>query len=127
MDHLVPALQLVRLSREREIAMSIEEILKSCAHEKVAQAAVASLGGAFANKVKAVAAPQGLSVGAYTACVVRRFSMQAGPRERQALQQAMQGTDQPILIGLRHILLPVIEAGAKCGREDESERLHRYG
>ena len=87
----------------------IAEIIHTCSHEKVAQAAVASLGSDFAGKVGATAGAYGLSIGAFTARTVREFETSVGEREKQALRAIMARTDQPILTGLQHILLPVVE------------------
>ncbi|HUB63996.1 MAG TPA: hypothetical protein VL996_06035 [Methylocella sp.] len=87
----------------------IAEIIHTCSHEKVAQAAVASVGSDFANKVGATADSYGLSIGAFTARAVRDFEKRVGDQEKQALRALMDRTDQPILTGLRHILQPMIE------------------
>ena len=87
----------------------IAEIIHTCSHEKVAQAAVASMGHDFAGKVGATAGAYGLSIGAFTARAVREFERRVGEPEKQALRALMDRADQPILIGLQHILQPVIE------------------
>jgi hypothetical protein len=87
----------------------IAEIIHTCSHEKVAHAAVVSMGSAFADKVGATAGANGLSIGAFTARAVREFEKIGGEHEKQALRQVMNGSDQPILAGLQHILEPVIE------------------
>ncbi|WP_156898136.1 hypothetical protein [Methylocapsa acidiphila] len=87
----------------------IAEIVHSCSNEKVAQAAVASIGSDFAGKVGATASAYGMSIGAFTAHAVRRFDQSVGEDEKKVLRQAMRGSDQPILYGLRRILLPVVE------------------
>jgi hypothetical protein len=87
----------------------IAEIIHTCSHEKVAHAAVASMGSAFARKVGATAGARGLSIGAFTARVVREFDEFSGEADRQAIRKAMDRSDQPILAGLQHILSPVIE------------------
>ena len=51
----------------------IAEIIHTCSHEKVAQAAVASMGSGFAGKVGVTAGANGLTVGAFTARAVREF------------------------------------------------------
>jgi hypothetical protein len=86
----------------------IAEIIHSCSHEKVAQAAVVSMGADFAGKVGVTAGAHGLSIGAFTARTVREFERSVGEREKQALRAVMQRADQPILTGLQHILLPVV-------------------
>lgn len=92
----------------------IAEIIHTCSHEKVAQAAVASLGSDFAGKVGATAGTYGLSIGAFTARTVREFETNVGEREKQALRAIMARTDQPILTGLQHILLPVVEVDGRA-------------
>jgi hypothetical protein len=94
----------------------IAEIIHTCSHEKVAQAAVASMGSSFAGKVGVSAGASGLSIGAFTARAVREFGECSGEAERQAIRKAMDHSDQPILTGLQLILSPVIE------REGESAR-----
>lgn len=90
----------------------VAEIIHTCSHEKVAQAAVASMGAGFAGKVGATAGANGLSIGAFTARAVLEFERRVGEQEKQALLAVMDGTDQPILAGLRHILRPAIESSA---------------
>jgi len=87
----------------------IDEIIHSCSHEKVAHAAVASMGSAFAGKVGVTAGACGLSIGAFTARAVRQFNASSGEAERQAISKAMDGSDQPILTGLELILTPVVD------------------
>lgn len=87
----------------------IAEVVHSCSNEKVAQAAVASIGPAFAGKVGATASAHGMSIGAFTARTVLQFDRNIGEEEKQALRRAMKGADQPILIALHHILQPVID------------------
>src|SRR5208283_4640695 len=99
-----------RVTRKaREVMCLIAEIIHTCSHEKVAQAAVASMGHDFAGKVGATAGAYGLSIGAFTARAVREFERRVGEPEKQALRDLMDRADQPILIGLQHILQPVIE------------------
>ena len=87
----------------------IAEIIHTCSHEKVAQAAVASMGSAFAGKVGVSAGACGLSIGAFTARAVQEFDALSGEAERQAVRNAMDGADQPILTGLQLILSPLID------------------
>jgi hypothetical protein len=89
----------------------VAEIVHTCSNENVAQAAVASLGTEFASKVGATARLKGMSVGAFTARTVRQFDQSVGEKDRQALRDAMKGTDQPILFGLHQILQPAICPG----------------
>jgi hypothetical protein len=89
--------------------MLMDDIFNSCAHEKVAQAAVACIGGVFADRVRHVAAVRGLTPGAFAANVVRRFDRTASGDARDILRRALRGTDQPVLHGLRLILEPSLE------------------
>jgi hypothetical protein len=89
--------------------MLMDDIFHSCSHEKVAQAAVASIGGAFADRVRQVAAVRGLTPGAFAASAVRRFDRTASGDARDILRRALRGTDQPLLHGLRLILEPSLE------------------
>ncbi len=89
----------------------VAEIVHTCSNEKVAQAAVASLGTEFASKVDATARLSGMSVGAFAARTVRQFDRNVGEKDRQALREAMRGADQPILFGLHQILQPAICPG----------------
>jgi plasmid stability protein len=98
--------------------MLMDDIFHSCAHEKVAQAAVACIGGAFAERVRHVAADCGLTPGAFAAKAVRRFDRSASGDARDILRRALHGTDQPILHGLRLIVEPSLEEAAECGKAE---------
>lgn len=90
----------------------IAEVVHSCSNEKVAQAAVASIGSEFAGKVKATASVYGMSMGAFAARTVIQFDRNCGGEEKQALRRIMKGADQPILIALEHILKPAVDGVA---------------
>src|SRR5262249_19024781 len=105
----------------RDFMCLIAEIIHTCSHEKVAQAAVVSMGSAFAGKVGMSAGACGLSIGAFTARAVREFDESSGETERQAIRKAMDGADQPILTGLQLILSPLIEKeGCALGAHAQS-------
>lgn len=89
----------------------IAEMVRTCSNEKVAQAAVASLGSEFSGRVKATAKASGMSIGNFTARAVAEFDQRTGEDERQVLREIMRGSDQPILAGLQHILQPTICPG----------------
>jgi hypothetical protein len=88
--------------------MLLAEIVNSCSHDQVARAAVLSIGVEFVDRVSASAAKHGLDAGSFAAMAVQRFAIAANKRDWDALHQAMSGTDQPILVGLRHILEPAL-------------------
>lgn len=90
--------------QRKEIAVSIEEIVHTCSNEKVAHAAVASLGFDFASRVRSEAESHGIAMGSFVANIIRDFGEAADAGERKAVYRAMDRTDQPILCGLRFIL-----------------------
>ncbi|HEY1736483.1 MAG TPA: hypothetical protein VGG12_07555 [Methylovirgula sp.] len=96
--------------------MSIDEIVHTCSHEKVAQAALESLGFAFAMHVRNAAEGHGVSAGAFVARVVHEFGNGADTCERRALEKTMERADQPILVGLRAILHARLNATESEGR-----------
>ena len=84
--------------------MVVSEIIKTCSHEKIAKAAVASIGRDFSNRVSAIAGRQGLDAGEFAARVVRNFGREAGAGRRWQVEHAVTRTDMPLLHGLRLIL-----------------------
>ncbi len=98
-----------------EVSVSVEEIIHTCSNEKVAQAAVASIGFVFALRVKTAAESHGLSVGAFAARVVREFGRAADEREHKVVRGAMERSDHPILSGLMTILERRINAESTLG------------
>jgi hypothetical protein len=92
--------------------MLIADLIHSCSNEKVAQAAVACIGGHFADRVRRVAGRNGLNVGRFVAIVVRNFACRANDEARAALSTKVAGADQPLLNGLRHVVEPALEDSA---------------
>jgi hypothetical protein len=84
--------------------MLLIEIIKTCSHEKIAQAAVASIGSDFEQFVERAARERGMRTGSFVASTVRCFGHMAGDDEWAGLADAITGKDMPILSGLRHIL-----------------------
>jgi hypothetical protein len=89
---------------QMEASVSVDEIIHTCSNEKVAQAAVASIGFIFALRVKNAADVHGLSTGAFAARVVGEFGKRADECERKVVRRAMEASQQPILCGLKTIL-----------------------
>lgn len=85
------------------------EIIRTCSHDKVAEAAVLSIGASFHQRVSLLAATAGETPGAYVAVLVRRFEEEAGPREMEALSLAITGADMPVLAGLRWIIETMLD------------------
>jgi len=79
-------------------------VMRTCSNPHVAGAALASIGGEFAQQFAAEARRREISAGALAADLVRTFSATASADQRAGAASATRGADQPILAGLRHIL-----------------------
>jgi hypothetical protein len=88
------------------------EIVRTCSNAHVARAAVASIGGEFAQKFAADALRRDLPSGVLAARLVHAFAMKADVGERQGVDEVTRGADQPILSGLRYILDHGLRAAA---------------
>jgi hypothetical protein len=95
-----------------EDVMVIADMLHSCSNDSVARAALACIGGNFADRVHAAARRNGLNAGRFVAIVVRDFARRATDDSYASLRERMTGADQPLLRGLRHIIEPALEDGA---------------
>ena len=84
--------------------MLVSEVLHSCAHRHVAEAAVLSIGGEFAMAVRQRAQHAGLSVGDFTAARVQQFSRRASERDWRLVTAQMHGEDLALLSGLRIVM-----------------------
>jgi hypothetical protein len=88
--------------------MLVADLIHSCSNEKVAQAALASIGGRFAERVRVAARERGLSVGKFVSFVVCDFSRRADDAMRESLRELMTGEDLPLLTGLCAVLEPAL-------------------
>jgi hypothetical protein len=104
-----------RLDMQMEAPVLVDEIIHTCSNEKIAHAAVASIGFVFALRVKSSADLHGLSVGAFAAKVVHEFGSVADECERKVVRRAMELSQQPILGGLQTILERKLNAEAALG------------
>jgi len=95
--------------------MIVREILRTCSNPHVARAAVASIGGDFAQRFSRDAANRNLTSGTFAAGIVRRFSHRAGAHDWKGVDEATRGADQPILSGLRFILERGVELDEAAG------------
>lgn len=84
--------------------MLVTDLLHSCANDRVAEAAVFSIGGDFVDFIRAEAEDEGVSVGQFTARAVRAFALAATERDWRDLTSAVRGHDLPVLAGLQLIL-----------------------
>lgn len=84
--------------------MLVSDLLHSCTNDRVAAAAVSSIGGAFACHVQSRADAHGTTMGAYAAGLVREFAIGATERDWRDLVNAVRGADHPVLAGLQLIV-----------------------
>ena len=84
--------------------IKLGEVLASCSNPWVASAALASIGGGVAGAVRAVAEREGAPDGVLVAQLVREFRDHACPSVVTSAEEAMRGSDLPVLTGLQHIL-----------------------
>ena len=84
--------------------MILREIVHTCSNAHVARAALASIGGDFAQQFAAKASRRNVSAGVLAAHMVKEFSIKAVDEEWEGVDEAVRGADQPILSGLRYIL-----------------------
>ena len=91
--------------------MLIEEIVRTCRNESVAQAAVASIGRRFACDVAEAATINGMTVGGFTALSVTRFARQGDEAELRSVAAAMSDSQEPLLAGLHRILCATLSGG----------------
>lgn len=84
--------------------MNLREVVESCANPEVAAAALASIGGVVAAKVREVAAQNGVADGALVADLVREFRRHSCPSVVTSAEEAMRRSEVPVLTGLQHIL-----------------------
>lgn len=80
------------------------ELINSCSHEKVAEAAILSIGGDFRDRVALHARASNVTTGRYAANCIRRFAEEAHEDDWEALSAEIAGCDQPILHGLRWLV-----------------------
>lgn len=97
--------------------MLIEEIVRSCSNDRVAQAAVSSIGRNFLAEVRDRASAYEMSVGAFTALSVDRFRRHGDEGELRSVIEAMRGSQEPILAGLHRILCIMLASGGLHAEE----------
>jgi hypothetical protein len=108
----------LKQERRAEDTMLVSDLIHSCSNEMVAQAALMSIGGRFAERVRVAAQEKGVSVGRFVAVVVSDFARRADDNVREALRERITGDDQPLLMGLRALIEPVLEDRAMSFDDD---------
>jgi len=84
--------------------MIYHEIVRTCSNAHVAEAAVQSLGGEIALVLSEGADKVAMWRGDFAARMVRDFAESADDGEKGRVLAATQGSQHPILSGLRYIL-----------------------
>lgn len=84
--------------------MLVADLLHSCANERVAAAAVCSIGGVFACTMQTAAEREGVSPGTLASRLVRGFAAKATERDWRDLHMSLRGHDLPMLAGLQTIV-----------------------
>ncbi|MBI5012361.1 MAG: hypothetical protein HZC06_06310 [Methylocystis sp.] len=92
-----------------EVVMVIVDLINSCSNDRVAHAALACIGGGFAERVRAAAEEKGVSVGKFVAMAVREFASRSDEAAQEALRAKVVRDDQPLLRGLREVLQVPLE------------------
>lgn len=82
----------------------LTELIRSCSHDKVAEAAVASIGPGFRRLIAEAAEARRMPIGAFASSCVHRFAIEADEQDWQEVAARIEGSDMPILAGLRYIL-----------------------
>jgi len=99
---------------------ALREIVLTCSNAHVADAALASIGGDFAEEFAANASQRDVPSGVFAARLVRDFAIDADAEEREAVCEATRGAEQPILSGLRYILARRMRAEGEAGVPEET-------
>ena len=84
--------------------IKLREVFDSCSNPKVAAAALASIGGVVAAKVRAVAARNGVPDGVLVAALVREFREHSCPSVVASAEEGMRRSEVPVLTVLQQIL-----------------------
>ncbi len=95
------------------------EIIRTCSHEKVAEAAVLSVGPAFRDRIALLAAASGMRSGGFVASLVHRFRDEASDAEMDGLDRVIAGSDMPILEGVRWIVDVMLDGTRKRGQRTQ--------
>lgn len=103
------------------------ELIKSCSHEKVAEAAVLSIGGDFRDRVILLACASGASPGSLASECVRRFAEEAQDEDWEALASVLAGCDIPILHGLRWLVETMLDGELPSERGKGASHQRRGG
>lgn len=105
--------------------MLIEEVARTCVNDRVAHAAVASIGRNFLAEVTKRAKAYDMSAGAFTSMSVNRFLRHGDEGELRSVVIAMKGSQEPVLAGLHRILCIMIASGSSFEDRNKRDRAPR--
>ena len=105
--------------------MHIDEVARTCVNDRVAHAAVASIGRNFLSEVTERANADDMSVGAFTAMSVNRFLHHGDEGELRSVIVAMKGSQEPVLAGLHRMLCIVLASGRSSDERQKRDRTPR--
>ena len=106
--------------------MIVREIVITCSNPDVARAAIASIGGDFAQRFSRDAESRNLSSGRLASRLVRGFAKHADESAWKGVGDATQGADMPILSGLRYILERSLEDEDEEDEDEDDEPGKRW-
>ena len=107
--------------------MLCAELINSCSHDKVAEAAVLSIGGDFHDRVVMLARASNMTPGRFAAQFVRRFAEEAHDEDWDALAAVVAGCDTPILYGLRWLVETMLDEDVQGMRSEARIQRRRGG
>ena len=103
--------------------MLMDELIRTCANVRIAEAAVSSLGRNTCAEIEKAAARHDLGVGEYVAGAVLRFSRSGDERAMRVVACAMSQSHEPILAGLQTLLFLTLAKEAKSAQPGSAESL----
>ena len=98
--------------------IKLQEVVRSCTNPRVAEAALASIGGAVEAKICGEAARTEMAPGLLVAELVREFDEHCCSSIRASAEEAMRASEQPVLAGLQHILAHALLRRVLMGRSE---------
>jgi len=98
--------------------IKLQEVVRSCTNPRIAEAALASIGGAVAARIRAEATRGDIAPGALVAELVSEFDEHCCSSIRASTEEAMRASEQPVLTGLQHILGHALLRRVLSGRSE---------
>lgn len=96
--------------------MLIGEVVRTCANDRVAHAAIASIGRRFLADVTERATAYDMSVGEFAKLSVERFLRHGDEAELRSVTSVMIGAQEPVLAGLHRVLCIMLASTGSSDR-----------